>query len=144
MLLKRRHRSLNTLKESLSRAQEEALLFSKRLHTAESQVRDLHQMNDDLHAIDRTVIQNLRNDGALLPSVVRWTGKLQEMLDDIMVKRLLSPPHPAPAAATQVREAKAQARQNKQAADILRNQVDLYTAQAPWLAEYAEYSIDEF
>lgn len=85
----------------------------------------------------------LRSDSALLPSAVRWATKIQALVDEAAVKALAAPPHPAPTAAAQVRAAKADARDWKQQAEILRNRIDLYEAQAPWLADFADFTVDE-
>lgn len=131
------------LKESWSRFREQAESLIADLRVTEKRAHELERTNNELHEMYNAVLNNLRKDGALLPSAVRWADKLQESLDKIIVSHLELPPHPAPAAAAQVKEARALARKYKQDADLFCNQLDLYEAQAPWLVEYADYSIDE-
>lgn len=113
------------------------------LAATQGRERELKEVNSKLHEFYTTTLENLRNEGAALPSAVRWANTLIESLDQIIVSQLASPPHPAPSAAIQVKEAKGLARQWKQEAELLRNRLDLYETQAPWLIDYAEYSVDE-
>jgi hypothetical protein len=64
-------------------------------------------------------------------------------VDALEVERLASPPNPAPSAALQVKEAKAETRRFREEAELLRNRIDMYERQAPWLSECAEFSLDE-
>lgn len=73
--------------------------------------RKLKEINSKLHAFYTMTLENLRNEGAVLPSAVRWANNLREFLDQIIVKQLALPPHPAPSAAIQVKEARRLARQ---------------------------------
>lgn len=104
---------------------------------------ELIKANSKLHEFYATSLERLRTEGAELPSAVRWAITLREHIDQIIVNRMEAPPHPAPSAAKQVKEAKALVRQSQQEAEILRNRLDLYEAQAPWLVEYSGYSVDE-
>ena len=125
--------------------QREATLekFKSEVATLQRRNRDLMEANSKLHEIHSGVLETLRSEGALLPSAVRWADFLQGQLDQAIVTRLETPPHPAPAAASKVREAREHMRQWKQEAEVLRNRVELYESQAPWLLEFAEYSLDE-
>jgi hypothetical protein len=113
------------------------------LTAAREREKEQEKINNKLYEIYTTTLEKLRTDGATLPSVVRWANTLRESLDQIIVNQLVSPPHPAPSAAAQVKETRALARQWQQEAELLRNRLDLYEAQAPWLVEYSEYSVDE-
>jgi hypothetical protein len=88
-------------------------------------------------------LAEMRSDGVLLPSLARWADSLQEASDNIDVESLLKKSRPAPAAAERVKEANRKARQQKQIADILKNQIDLYESLAPWLREFSQLTVDE-
>jgi len=88
-------------------------------------------------------LEAVRQDGVLLPSLIRWADKLQHEADELDAKALLQKSRPAPAAAERLREANQKARLNKRLSDRLRNQIDLYESLAPWLREFTELSVDE-
>lgn len=113
------------------------------LRAVHDQLDSLATENRNLRDFCTSTLDKLRAESALLPSAVNWAIRLQETIDEKAVSRLLSPPHPAPSAAVQVREAKAAARTWQQTAELLRNRLSLYESQAPWLAEYGEYTVDE-
>jgi len=117
--------------------------IKSQLVASQNRARELMEANSKLHELYSTTLGNLRNEGALFPSAVRWANNLRESLDQIIVNRVASPPHPAPSAAMQVKEARVLARQWQREAELFRNRLDLYEAQAPWLVDYAEYSVDE-
>lgn len=98
---------------------------------------------DELSSFIAESLERLRGESALLPYAVRWIDRLQRYLDEEVVARLASPPNPAPKSAQQVRQAKAQAREAKLEAELLRNRVELYERQAPWLRECADYTLEE-
>lgn len=130
--------------ENLIQKKDVALSKTKsELEQAQARKKVLLEANSRLHEFYSATLEHFCNDGVLLPSVVRWSERLQEALDRIIVDRLESPPRPAPVAAEHVREARALARQWQREAELLRNRVDLYEAQAPWLIEYADYTVDE-
>lgn len=113
------------------------------LAASQNCARSLMEANSKLHELYSSTLESLRSEGALFPSAVRWADNLREFLDQIIVERLELPPHPAPSAAIQVKEARALARQVQQEVELLRNRLNLYEAQAPWLVDYVEYSVDE-
>jgi Holliday junction resolvase len=88
-------------------------------------------------------IESIRNDGALLPSLIRWADKLQQEADEIDAWFLLNKKRPAPIAAERLKEANHKIRIQKQLAEKLHNQIDLYESLAPWLREFSELSVDE-
>ena len=88
-------------------------------------------------------LENIRSDGALLPSLVRWANHLQEASDNEDVQGLLRKSRPARAAAETIREVNQKARHQKQIADTLRNQIDLYESLAPWLKEFNDVTVEE-
>lgn len=89
------------------------------------------------------VLNKLRSESSVLPYAVRWFVKLQETVDALEVERLAAPPNPAPSAAIQVKEAKTESRRLQEEVELLRNRVDLYERQAPWLSECAEFTLEE-
>lgn len=128
-ILRQRENTIDKIKSDLTAAQRREI--------------ELNEVNGKLHEFYSLSLENLRTDAATLPSAVRWANALRESLDQIIVNKLASPPHPAPSAAIQVKEARGLARQWQQEAELLRNRLDLYEAQAPWLVDYADYSVDE-
>jgi Holliday junction resolvase len=88
-------------------------------------------------------LESVRSDGVLLPSLVRWADQLQQAADDEDTNALLKKSRPARVAAESVREANQKARYQKQLADMLRNQIDLYESLAPWLREFNDLTVEE-
>ena len=101
--------------------------------------RDMRQLQDFIGA----TLNKLRSESSVLPHAVRWFVKLQEAVDSLEVERLSAPPNPAPSAAIQVKEAKAETRRLREEAELLRNRIELYERQAPWLSECAEFTLEE-
>ncbi len=96
-----------------------------------------------LEAFNRDVLSRIRAESALLPSVVEWVDRIQEMIDARDADYLLEKRNPAPKARDAVSEARADARNWRRQAAALRNQVALYETQAPWLAETLDYTVEE-
>lgn len=96
-----------------------------------------------LEAFNRDVLSRIRAESALLPSVVEWVDRIQEMIDARDADYLLEKRNRAPKAHEAVLEARADARNWKRQAAVLRNQVALYETQAPWLVETLDYTVDE-
>ena len=99
--------------------------------------------NDQLYAFGKAQIKNIRQDGALLPSLVRWADQLQEEYDRQRSLHAQLNYASAPVAAERVREANARARLAERETNELRNRVALYEAQAPWLCDYADLTVEE-
>jgi hypothetical protein len=114
-----------------------------RTQALEEELAELTRSRDELRKFSADVLDQLRYESATLPYAVRWLTRLQESIDEEAVKWLAAPPNPARSAALQVREAKAEARQHKQEANVLRNRIELYELQAPWLQEFAELTLEE-
>ncbi len=127
----------------LQKREAEVAQTKSQVTAAQSREQELLKTNSKLHEFYSSTLKNLRNEGALFPAAVRWADMLQESLDQIIVNRLASPPNPAPTAAIQVKDARTLARKWRQQAEVLLNRIDLYESQAPWLVDYAEYSVDE-
>ncbi|MEY4751498.1 MAG: hypothetical protein RIQ60_3712 [Pseudomonadota bacterium] len=88
-------------------------------------------------------IARLKQESALLPSVVKWANRVQEAIDEQIARDLTEKARPALKAAEAVREARELARNNKAEAETLRNHLALYEAQAPWLAELVDCSLTD-
>lgn len=113
------------------------------LDTANARLEELEQDKKQLQNFIGETLNKLRSESSTLPYAVRWFVKLQEAVDDLEVARLAAPPNPAPSAAIQVKEAKAEARRIREETELLRNRIDLYERQAPWLSECAEFTLEE-
>lgn len=107
------------------------------------EIAELKDVLAKLLHFQKAVLEKIKVEAVTLPSVVRWMNQLNEAVDQQIINRMVAPPHPSPKSAEQVKEARALARQWQQEAELLRNKLDLYEAQAPWLVEYAEYSVEE-
>lgn len=129
--------------EELRNKELEIVQIKSLVTATDNREEELRKVNGKLHEFYSSTLENLRKEGALFPAAVRWADILRESLDQIVVNQLAAPPHPAPAAAIQVKEARALARQWQLQAEVFKNRVDLYESQAPWLIDYAEYSVDE-
>lgn len=103
----------------------------------------LKTANKNLHELYSDQIVKIKEDCVLLPSAVEWASRIQDALDAEIVEALVKKDRPAPRAAEEVKKAQAEIRSCKRAAEILKNRVALYEAEAPWLVEFAEYSVAE-
>jgi gas vesicle protein len=109
----------------------------------ENALGELKQTNIKLHEIYTECIENIKKDTALLPSIVEWASKIQEAIDAEITNALVQKDRPALKTAEEVKESRAIARNWKRTADILRNRVALYEAEAPWLVEFTDYTVEE-
>jgi len=89
------------------------------------------------------VLDNIKKDGALLPSLTRWAKILQEEEDKVFVQSMVTKARPALSSASKVQQSKREAREYKALAETLKNQIDLYESLAPWLAEFTELTVEE-
>lgn len=108
----------------------------KRISTQERIAREQEERVSSL-------LSALKNDGALLPSLVRWADNIREIDDKQIAKSLLKKKRPALKASKEVEEISKRARENKRLADTLQNQIDLYESLAPWLRDYTELTVEE-
>ena len=106
-------------------------------------LQQLKATNKSLHDTYTLAISKIKQECALLPSVVEWASQIQEIIDAAMVDSLARKDRPALKAAEEIKEARASARNWKKEADTLRNTVSLYEVEAPWLVELADYSVGE-
>lgn len=113
------------------------------LQQQEAALKEAKAANDQLYAFGMAQIKNIRQDGALLPSLVRWADQLQEEYDRQRSHHAQLHYASAPVAANRVREANARARLAERECNELRNRVALYEAQAPWLRDYADLTVEE-
>lgn len=117
---------------------------AKKQHaTMEAQMREAKLINERLYAFGREQIKGIRADGALLPSLVRWADSMRDHFDSLRELHALQHYASAPAAKERVKESAARARAAERARDELQNRLDLYEAQAPWLTEYADCTVEE-
>ena len=128
---------IDQAKTAIAKIKDELNLNHERVTT------QLKVANKNLHEIYNEKIVKMKEDCALLPSAVEWASRIQEELDSQIVDALVKKDRPAPIAAEEVKSARAEARNWKRTADILKNRVTLYEAEAPWLVEFADYSVAE-
>ena len=121
----------------------ELLQVRATLQQLEAALKEAQAAKDQMYALGQVQIENIRKDGALLPSLVRWADQLQEEYD--RQRSLYAERHyaSAPVAADRVREANARARLAERERNELRNRVALYEAQAPWLSDYTDLTVEE-
>ncbi len=104
-------------------------------------IEELESVNKFLKEINTEAISKIKEECALLPSVIEWSSSLQEMVYDQIVASLVN--RPALKAAEEVKEARATARNWKRQADTFKNRVSLYELEAPWLIEYLDYTVED-
>lgn len=88
-------------------------------------------------------LQEIRQESALLPSVVSLLESIEENIDLSQVKGLQAKKRPAVVAAQAVKDARAEAREYRTKSRILENQISLYEANAPWLRVLLDYSLQD-
>ena len=96
-----------------------------------------------LEDLNRNVLERIKKESALLPSVIEWLDRIQEMMDARNSGYLLYKKTPAPKAHQAVTEANAETRNWKRRAIAWRNHAILYEAQAPWIANSLDYTVEE-
>ena len=122
----------NELRQSIARLQE---------------LRQLHQKCDSRFSVlqkfvDDTLV-DWKQQGALLPILREWSERLQIEYDEMVERDMRSQRPPARKAVEQVKVARAEARKHKKEAERLRPQLALYESLAPWLAEYADLTVED-
>ncbi len=98
---------------------------------------------DKLEEFNNEVLSKIKAECALLPSVINWLDKIQEMMDNRNSAYLLEKKNPAPKAYEAVRAAKEESRTWTKKALTLQNCINLYEAQAPWLTESLDYTVED-
>lgn len=106
-------------------------------------IKQAKAINESLHAFGVEQIKNIRSDGAVLPSLVRWADVMREHFDDLRDAHARQNYASAPMANERVSEARARARVSERERDELFNRLELYEAQAPWLVDYADCTVEE-
>lgn len=96
-----------------------------------------------LTRIFNDAVKKLRDDGVLLPSLVRWADALEEARDEAIAMTLRTKKRPAVKGADEVSAARAEKRAARREMQIALNRVDLYESLAPWLNEFTELSVAE-
>ena len=110
---------------------------------AQSETKRVEAQFSELRTLFDDALSGVRDDSALLPSLVRWVESLEEARDAAISLTLRTKKHPARKAAEEVRIARADGRQAKRELRLAMNRVDLYESLAPWLAEYTELTVGE-
>lgn len=138
-----RNPEVRALRDHLTGARNELDQVRAALQQQDVVLKNAKSANEQMYAFGKAQIKNIRQDGALLPSLVRWADQLQEEWD--RQRGLYAEQHyaSAPVAADRVREANARARLAERESNELRNRVALYEAQAPWLCDYANLTVEE-
>lgn len=88
-------------------------------------------------------LSGLRDDSALLPSLVRWADTLDEARDMTVSRELRTKKHRARKAAEEVHIARTEARQVRKELRLAMNRIDLYESLAPWLTQRTELTLGE-
>lgn len=135
--------SSRSLYGSLDATRHELEAAKKTVSEMDGHLKQAKAINERLHAFGRDQIKNVRSDGALLPSLVRWADALREHFDGLREFHALQHYASAPTAKERVQQATARARGAERERDALQNRLELYEAQAPWLAEYADCTVEE-
>lgn len=89
------------------------------------------------------VLNGLRHDAVLLPSLIRWADQLEEYKNDEIVHYLYTKQRPAFKAADEIKKVKDEARACRREIEFARNRVQLYESLAPWLIDFTELSLEE-
>ena len=110
---------------------------------ARAETKKVEEQLREVQGLFNKALRGVRDDSALLPSLVRWADSLEEAHDQAVSLSLRTKKHPARKAADEVRIARTEARQTKQALRLALNRVDLYESLAPWLSEYTELTVGE-
>ncbi len=114
-----------------------------KLVIAEREKRKTERSLKNINELYSKTLADLQKDSALLPSLVRWSERLQESFDTSIVLGLTRKKRPAKKAAEEVKLARAKARSLKKESDIVMNRLDLYESLAPWLSDYVDISVGE-
>jgi len=110
---------------------------------ARAERKKIEEQLAELRGVFDEALRGVREDSALLPSLVRWAESLEEARDAAISLTLRTKKHPARKAAEEVRSARSDGRQAKRELRLALNRVDLYESLAPWLAEYTELTVGE-
>lgn len=134
---------VKTIEDRLNNAKNHNSQLVAKSQEYERALEELRKSNEALHSTYTACVEKIKQESALLPSVVEWASRIQEAIDADIVKDLVEKDRPALKAAEEVKEARAIARGWKKESDILRNRIALYEAEAPWLVEFVDYSVED-
>lgn len=134
---------VRSVEERLDTAKKHNSQLVQKTDEYELALEELKTTNKSLYDTYTLAISKIKQECALLPSVVAWSSRLQEAIDSEIAGALIEKDRPARKAAGEVKEARAIARNWKKEAETLRNRVSLYEAEAPWLVECTDYSVEE-
>lgn len=110
---------------------------------ARAETKKVEEQLREVQGLFNKALRGVREDSALLPSLVRWADSLEEAHDKAVSLALRTKKHPARKAAEEVLIARTEARQTKRELRLALNRVDLYESLAPWLSEYTELTVGE-
>lgn len=103
----------------------------------------VQQQHQALGTLFDETLRGLRQDSALLPSLVRWSDAIEESRDLAIAGGLKWKRRPALKSSEEVQLARTEGRLAKRELKFALNRLDLYESLAPWLAEYTELSVSE-
>ncbi|OOY67276.1 restriction endonuclease [Solemya velum gill symbiont] len=133
----------NVVEDWRERYQSSVISVSRRNSELVEAYDEIKTQNILLQDIYSNAIEKIMKDGALLPSLIEWADFFQKTIDERKVNYLQTKKHPAFKAAEDIKEVRAAARELRQEVNILKNRVALYEAQAPWLVEYEDFSVED-
>lgn len=110
---------------------------------ARAETQQTQRKLNEVQALFEHTLLGVREDSVLLPGLVRWADRIQEMYDEAVAVNLRTKKHPARKAAIEVRTARSERRQAVREREIALNRIDFYERLAPWLSEYTELSVAE-
>ncbi|WP_415406983.1 restriction endonuclease [Sulfurovum sp. CS9] len=129
-------------KENLS-LKKEVQNFKEDIATLNKEKIEAKAIIDKYQSLFNETLDHLMKESVLLPSLTRWTNKLQEYQDEKIVNHLRRKKRPARKASEEVKIARAKAREYKNEVEVARNSVELYEALAPWITNFTDYSLED-
>ena len=122
--------------DSLRKERSEHLSSKKR-------IEELEVEKDRTKLLVESTLLDWKRFGAMLPSLREWSDKVRCEYDSIIEAHLRNKSRPAVRSADEVKKALAKARESKKEAERLTAQLAIYESQAPWLAQFTDYSVEE-
>lgn len=126
--------------------QDKILKLKNRIEILDNQLKDFESEKRkfaDVKDFAEKTLKDWEKQSATFPILRDWADRVRSHFDDLIVRGLTQKPRPATAAAAQVKEARANAREYKKEAERLAALLAIYEAQAPWLSEYTDYTVEE-
>ena len=122
--------------DSLRKERSEHLSSKKR-------IEELEVEKDRTKLLVESTLLDWKRFGAMLPSLREWSDKVRCEYDSIIEAHLRNKSRPAVRSADEVKKALAKARESKKEAERLTAQLAISESQAPWLAQFTDYSVEE-